>query len=75
MSRISKGCQVCVGWEMSEEFWGIEAMCDASDLAMGAVLGQREDGKPYMESFSRDKEEFILLDPPLTWKHSVHGWT
>ncbi|RVW22601.1 Pol polyprotein [Vitis vinifera] len=22
--------------------------------------------KPYMESFSRDKEEFILLDPPLT---------
>ena len=41
-------------------------MCDASDLAMGAVLGQREDGKPYMESFSRDKEEFILLDPPLT---------
>ncbi|RVW21052.1 Retrovirus-related Pol polyprotein from transposon 17.6 [Vitis vinifera] len=24
-----------------------EVMCDASDLAMGAVLGQREDGKPY----------------------------
>ncbi|RVW69680.1 Retrovirus-related Pol polyprotein from transposon 17.6 [Vitis vinifera] len=23
-------------------------MCDASDLAMGAVLGQREDGKPYV---------------------------
>ncbi|RVW79467.1 Retrovirus-related Pol polyprotein from transposon 17.6 [Vitis vinifera] len=25
-----------------------EVMCDASDLAMGAVLGQREDGKPYV---------------------------
>ncbi|RVW67207.1 Transposon Ty3-I Gag-Pol polyprotein [Vitis vinifera] len=24
-----------------------EVMCDASDLAMGAVLGQREDGKPW----------------------------
>ncbi|RVW12639.1 Retrovirus-related Pol polyprotein from transposon opus [Vitis vinifera] len=23
-------------------------MCDSSDLAMGAVLGQREDGKPYV---------------------------
>nr|CAN72593.1 hypothetical protein VITISV_003576 [Vitis vinifera] len=23
-------------------------MCDASDLAMGAVLGQKEDGKPYV---------------------------
>ena len=23
-------------------------MCDASDLAMGAILGQREDGKPYV---------------------------
>ncbi|WJZ98608.1 hypothetical protein VitviT2T_017120 [Vitis vinifera] len=25
-----------------------EVMCDASDLAMGAILGQREDGKPYV---------------------------
>ncbi|RVW31950.1 Retrovirus-related Pol polyprotein from transposon 17.6 [Vitis vinifera] len=25
-----------------------EVMCDASDLAMGAVLGKREDGKPYV---------------------------
>ncbi|RVW78206.1 Retrovirus-related Pol polyprotein from transposon 17.6 [Vitis vinifera] len=25
-----------------------EVMCDASDFAMGAVLGQREDGKPYV---------------------------
>ncbi|KAJ9675844.1 hypothetical protein PVL29_024678 [Vitis rotundifolia] len=25
-----------------------EVMCDASDFALGAVLGQREDGKPYV---------------------------
>ncbi|RVW39710.1 Retrovirus-related Pol polyprotein from transposon 17.6 [Vitis vinifera] len=25
-----------------------EVMCDSSNLAMGAVLGQREDGKPYV---------------------------
>ena len=25
-----------------------EVMCDASDLAIGAVLGQREEGKPYV---------------------------
>ena len=25
-----------------------EVMCNASDLAIGAVLGQREDGKPYV---------------------------
>ena len=25
-----------------------ELMCDASDFAIGAVLGQREDGKPYV---------------------------
>ena len=25
-----------------------EVMCDASDLVIGGVLGQREDGKPYV---------------------------
>ena len=25
-----------------------EVMCDASDLAIGAVLGQREEGKPHV---------------------------
>ena len=30
-----------------------EVMCDASDLAIGAVLGQREGGKPYMVYYAR----------------------
>ena len=25
-----------------------EVMCDASDFAIGAILGQKEDGKPYV---------------------------
>ena len=28
-------------------------MCDASDLAIGAVLGQREDGKPNVVYYAR----------------------
>ena len=30
-----------------------EIMCDASDLAIKAVLGQREDGKPYVVYYAR----------------------
>ena len=30
-----------------------EVMCDASDLAIEAVLGQREDGKPYVVYYVR----------------------
>ena len=30
-----------------------EVMCDASDLAIGPVLGQREDGKPYVVYYAR----------------------
>ena len=30
-----------------------EVMCDANDLAIGAVLGQREDGKPYVVYYAR----------------------
>ena len=30
-----------------------EVMCDASDLAIGAVLGQREDGKPHVVYYAR----------------------
>ncbi|RVW13724.1 Retrovirus-related Pol polyprotein from transposon 17.6 [Vitis vinifera] len=28
-----------------------EVMCDASDFAIGAILGQREDGKPYFRAY------------------------
>ena len=28
-------------------------MCDTSDLAIGAVLGQKEGGKPYMVYYAR----------------------
>ncbi|RVW30316.1 Retrovirus-related Pol polyprotein from transposon opus [Vitis vinifera] len=38
-----------------------EVMCDASDLAMGAVLGQREEWKPYViyyaQNFERGSKE------------------
>ena len=34
-------------WELP-----FKVMCDASDLAIGAVLGQREDGKPYAVYYS-----------------------
>ena len=27
--------------------------------------------KPFVEPFSRDKEEFILLDPPQAWKNQI----
>ena len=30
-----------------------EVMCDASDLAIGAMLGQREDGKPHVVYYAR----------------------
>ena len=31
-------------------YWSLpfELMCDASDYAVGVILGQREDGKPYV---------------------------
>ena len=29
-----------------------EVMCDASDMAIGAVLGQREGGKPYVVCYA-----------------------
>ena len=30
-----------------------EVMCDASDFAIGAILGQREDGKLYVIYYAR----------------------
>ncbi|RVW47811.1 Retrovirus-related Pol polyprotein from transposon 17.6 [Vitis vinifera] len=38
-----------------------EVMCDASDFAIGAVLGQREDGKPYQDAKARLIRWILLL--------------
>ena len=35
-------------WQLPFKF-----MCDASDLAVGAVLGQRAEGKPYVVYYAR----------------------
>ena len=35
-------------WQLPFKF-----MCDASDLAVGAVLGQRVEGKPYVVYYAR----------------------
>ena len=32
-----------------------EVMCDASDFAIGVVLGQKEDGKPYVIYYASKK--------------------
>ncbi|RVW63900.1 Retrovirus-related Pol polyprotein from transposon 17.6 [Vitis vinifera] len=51
-----------------------EVMCDASDFAIGAVLGQREDGKPYFQESGKHKtgstslQRFMLIigkSPPF----------
>ncbi|RVW11801.1 Retrovirus-related Pol polyprotein from transposon 17.6 [Vitis vinifera] len=39
-----------------------EVMCDASDLAMGAVLGQREDGKPYFRAYLVGSSIVVFTD-------------
>ncbi|RVW69553.1 hypothetical protein CK203_059351 [Vitis vinifera] len=38
-----------------------EVMCDASDFAIGAVLGQREEGKPYQDAKARLIRWILLL--------------
>ncbi|KAL6342222.1 hypothetical protein AAG906_006839 [Vitis piasezkii] len=39
-----------------------EVMCDSSDLAMGAVLGQREDGKPYFRAYLVGSSIVVFTD-------------
>ncbi|RVW59112.1 Retrovirus-related Pol polyprotein from transposon 17.6 [Vitis vinifera] len=47
-----------------------EVMCDASDFAIGAVLGQREDGKPYRQ----ERVENVVADhlSRLAIAHNSH---
>ena len=47
-----------------------EVMCDASDLAVGAVLGQRAEGKPYVVYYSsktlnEDQRNYITTEKEL----------
>ncbi|KAL6320277.1 hypothetical protein AAG906_005358 [Vitis piasezkii] len=53
-----------------------EVICDASDFAIGAVLGQRENGKPYFNLQIRDKKgvENVVADhlSRLVIAHNSH---
>ncbi|RVW33244.1 Pol polyprotein [Vitis vinifera] len=65
-------------WELP-----FEVMCDSSDYAIGAVLGQREDGKPYViyyaskslndaqKNYTTTEKE--LLAVVLNIAHDTHG--
>ena len=47
-----------------------EVMCDASDFAIGVVLGQREDGKPYViyyasKTLNEAQRNYITIEKEL----------
>ena len=52
-----------------------EVMCDASDLAIGAILGQRENGKPHLVYYARktlnEAQRTILLQRKNCWQWST----
>ena len=61
-----------------------EVMCDASDLAIGVVLGKKEEGKPYViyyasktlneaqRNYSTTEKELLAVTMP--WINFVHTW-
>ena len=47
-----------------------EVMCDANDFAIGAVLGQRDDGKPYViyyasKTLNEAQRNYITIEKEL----------
>ncbi|RVW23676.1 hypothetical protein CK203_093986 [Vitis vinifera] len=57
LSRISLSLQgLFVNYWAPNWQLPFEVMCDASDFAIGVVLGQREDGKPYVIYYEQDIE-------------------
>ncbi|RVW98966.1 Retrovirus-related Pol polyprotein from transposon 17.6 [Vitis vinifera] len=71
-SKLSKSlCELLVkdakapNWQLP-----FEVMCDASDFAIGAVLGQREDGKPYViyyasKTLNEAQRNYTTIDKEL----------
>ena len=45
-----------------------EVMCDASDLAIGAVLGQREDGRPHVVYYASETLNEVQRNSTTTEK-------
>ena len=47
-----------------------EVMCDANDFAIGAILGQREDGKPFViyyasKTFNKTQRNYKTIEKEL----------
>ncbi|RVW59142.1 Retrovirus-related Pol polyprotein from transposon 17.6 [Vitis vinifera] len=62
-SKLSKPLCELLAKDAKAPNWQLpfEVMCDASDFAIGAVPGQREDGKPYFQVSGKHKTESTSL--------------
>ena len=52
---------------------GVVELLNSNSTSSFKVNGHRL--KPFVEHFSRDKEEFILLDPHQAWQDQSFWWT